>query len=45
MEFDLEHFKFGTLYIDGNLIIDRKIDEMTIEANNIWVRAGMLKAG
>jgi pectate lyase len=45
MTFDLESFEFGTLVIDGTLRIDGNYDEITITANNIWVRAGSLFVG
>ena len=45
MWFNVAHFRFGTLIIDGILTIDPSVPNVTIEANNIWLRGGELKAG
>lgn len=45
MVFNVPEFEFGTLIVDGTLLIDDNIDYTKIRANNIWVRAGKIVAG
>lgn len=42
MRFDVGEFEFGTLIIDGILIIE---GDTHIKAKNIWIRSGELRAG
>ena len=45
MRFDLQEYTFGELVIDGIFKIDSPFPEVTIRANNIWVRGGEFKIG
>lgn len=45
MKFNAKEFEFGTLTVDGNLIIDESVKNSKITANNIWVRSGKIVAG
>ena len=42
---DIENTVFGTLIIDGTLLITNEYQTVNIVATNIWIRGGTLKVG
>lgn len=45
VKFNKRNFKFGNLIIDGVFKIDETLPEITIEAENIWVKSGDFLVG